>query len=110
MARVIGDGETFVAMEGPEPVGAYPHARRVGNLLFVSGLGPWVRGEKEIPGVVKDASGRVVSHDIVQARRTKDCSDALLRAQLRTGQHFLSPDAVAAAWARLNSAKEGKRA
>lgn len=65
MARVIGDGETFVAKEGPEPVGAYPHARRVGNLLFVSGLGPRVRGEKEIPGVVKDASGKVVSHDIV---------------------------------------------
>ena len=44
-----------------------------------------------------------VSHDIVQARRTARCSDDLLRAQLRTGQHFLSPDAVAAAWGRLNA-------
>jgi enamine deaminase RidA (YjgF/YER057c/UK114 family) len=35
----------------PEAVGAYPHARRVGNLLFVSGVGPRERGQKAIPGV-----------------------------------------------------------
>lgn len=48
----------------PEPVGAYPHARRVGNLLFLSGIGPRQRGSRDIPGVTLDESGRVVSKDI----------------------------------------------
>jgi 2-aminomuconate deaminase len=46
------------------PVGAFPHARRVGNLLFLSGIGPRLRGSKEIPGVTLDAQGNVVDHDI----------------------------------------------
>ena len=49
----------------PAPVGAYPHARRAGNLLFLSGIGPRVPGTNEIPGNVMDGSGRVVGHDIV---------------------------------------------
>ncbi len=49
----------------PEPVGAYPHARRVGNLLFLSGIGPRKRGSKDIPGVTLDASGNMVDYDIV---------------------------------------------
>ena len=48
----------------PEPVGAYPHAKRVGNLVFLSGIGPRKRGSKEIPGVTLDASGAVVAYDI----------------------------------------------
>jgi len=48
----------------PEPVGPYPHARRVGNLLFMSGVGPRVRGSKEIPGVTLAADGSVQSYDI----------------------------------------------
>lgn len=48
----------------PEPVGAYPHARRVGNLLFLSGVGPRKRGTKEIPGVTLDAAGNILSYDI----------------------------------------------
>ena len=48
----------------PEPVGAYPHAKRVGNLLFLSGIGPRKRGSREIPGVTLDAAGNVVSYDI----------------------------------------------
>lgn len=48
----------------PEPVGLYPHARRVGNLLFLSGIGPRVRGQKAIPGVTLDADGNLVDHDI----------------------------------------------
>ena len=55
---------SYHAARAPEPVGAYPHARRVGNLLFLSGLGPRRRGEKTIPGVVLDEQGRVVEHDI----------------------------------------------
>ncbi len=48
----------------PEPVGLYPHARRVGNLLFLSGVGPRERGTKKIPGVELDLSGNIVSYDI----------------------------------------------
>jgi len=48
----------------PEPVGSYPHARRVGNLLFLSGVGPRRRGTKTIPGVTLDADGKLISHDI----------------------------------------------
>ena len=47
------------------PVGRFPHARRVGNLLFLSGIGPRVRGSKTIPGVTFDAAGNVVATDIV---------------------------------------------
>lgn len=48
----------------PEPVGAYPHARRVGNLLFLSGVGPRERGTSKIPGVELDGSGQILSYDI----------------------------------------------
>ena len=49
----------------PEPVGSYPHARQVGNLLFLSGVGPRERGKKEIPGVNLDENGKIISYDIV---------------------------------------------
>ena len=48
----------------PEPVGLYPHARKVGNFLFLSGVGPRERGKKEIPGVELDGSGEIISYDI----------------------------------------------
>jgi 2-aminomuconate deaminase len=48
----------------PEPVGLYPHARRVGNLLFLSGVGPRTRGTKKIPGDELNENGAVVSYDI----------------------------------------------
>ena len=48
----------------PEPVGSYPHARKVGNLLFLSGVGPRERGKKEIPGVTLDENGKIISYDI----------------------------------------------
>lgn len=55
--------------KAPEPVGLYPHARRVGNLLFLSGVGPRSRGTKEIPGVTLDSEGNIESYDIeVQCR------------------------------------------
>jgi 2-aminomuconate deaminase len=56
--------ETFKSERAPEPVGAFPHAKRIGELLFLSGIGPRVRGSKEIPGVTLDGSGNVVSYDI----------------------------------------------
>jgi 2-aminomuconate deaminase len=48
----------------PEPVGAYPHARRVGNLLFLSGVGPRERGTRVIPGVTLNEDGTVREYDI----------------------------------------------
>ncbi len=48
----------------PAPVGAYPHARRVGNLLFLSGVGPRQPGSGTIPGNVCAADGRLLSYDI----------------------------------------------
>ena len=56
--------------KAPEPMGAYPHARKVGNLLFLSGIGPRKRGSKEIPGVSQDASGNIISYDIEQQCRS----------------------------------------
>ena len=50
--------------KAPEPVGLYPHARRVGNLLFLSGVGPRKRGTKKIPGVELDDQGEIISYDI----------------------------------------------
>jgi 2-aminomuconate deaminase len=50
--------------KAPEPVGQYPHARRVGNLLFLSGVGPRERGTKKIPGVELDNNGNITSYDI----------------------------------------------
>lgn len=50
--------------KAPEPVGLYPHARRVGNLLFLSGVGPRTRGSKVIPGVQLDENGEIVAYDI----------------------------------------------
>ena len=50
--------------KAPEPVGAYPHARRHGDLLFLSGVGPRERGTKKIPGVELDRNGNILSYDI----------------------------------------------
>ena len=48
----------------PKPVGAYPHARRAGDLLFLSGIGPRCPQDNSIPGNVQDADGRLLSYDI----------------------------------------------
>jgi 2-aminomuconate deaminase len=50
--------------KAPEPVGLYPHAKRVGNLLFLSGVGPREKGTKVIPGVELDDQGNILSYDI----------------------------------------------
>jgi len=54
----------FDSEKAPEPVGLYPHARKVGNLLFLSGVGPRERGTKKIPGVTLDDEGNIISYDI----------------------------------------------
>lgn len=56
--------------KAPEPVGLYPHARRVGNLLFLSGVGPRERNAKKIPGVELDENGDVISYEIAAQCRS----------------------------------------
>jgi 2-aminomuconate deaminase len=53
-----------LASGAPDPVGLYPHAKKVGNLLFLSGVGPRKKGQKEIPGVELDELGNILSSDI----------------------------------------------
>jgi 2-aminomuconate deaminase len=56
--------QNFNSQNAPKPVGSYPHARRVGGLLFLSGVGPRERGKKEIPGVTLGKNGKITSYDI----------------------------------------------
>ncbi len=63
-SRGRGARAAIVSPRAPEPVGAYPHARRAGNLLYLSGIGPRARGSREIPGVTLDGRGRILAHDI----------------------------------------------
>ena len=61
----MANNETILnSSKAPEPVGLYPHARRVGNLLFLSGVGPREKGSKKIPGVEVDEAGNITSYDI----------------------------------------------
>lgn len=70
----------------PAPVGAYPHARRVGDLLFLSGVGPRTPGSNAIPGNVHDADGRLVAYDIqAQCRQVFANVRAVLEA---AGAHW----------------------
>jgi 2-aminomuconate deaminase len=56
--------------KAPDPVGLYPHARKVGNLLFLSGVGPREKGSKEIPGVTLNSNGEIESYDIERQCRS----------------------------------------
>ena len=53
-----------ISDKAPEPVGAYPHSRRAGNLLFLSGVGPRKKSMKDIPGVTLDENRNIVAYDI----------------------------------------------
>jgi 2-aminomuconate deaminase len=65
----MGMTGTITSKRAPDPVGPYPHARRVGDFIFVSGMGPRQAGTNEIPGVTMDGEGRLKSHDIeIQTR------------------------------------------
>ena len=57
-------GEKFNSDRAPQAVGLYPHARRVGDILYLSGVGPRKAGQTDIPGVTLNASGEIVSYDI----------------------------------------------
>lgn len=73
----------------PEPVGAYPPCRKVGNLLFISGQGPRQRGSKDIPGVTLDASGKMIDYDM----------EAQVRAVMQNLKYILEENHTS--WDRL---------
>ena len=58
------NGEKYNSERAPQAVGLYPHARKVGDLLFLSGVGPRKAGTKEIPGVTLDTYGNIIEYDI----------------------------------------------
>lgn len=67
--------------KAPEPVGPYPHARRVGEFLFLSGVGPRKPGTKVIPGVTMGENGEVVDHDVtIQTRSVIENIQIILEA------------------------------
>ncbi|MBX3363964.1 MAG: RidA family protein [Phycisphaeraceae bacterium] len=61
---------TIRSATAAEPLGPYPHARRVGNMLFLSGIGPRLKGSKDIPGAVVDAQGTLLDYDIEAEMRS----------------------------------------
>jgi 2-aminomuconate deaminase len=63
-ALYMNEKSRIESSKAPEPVGLYPHARKVGNMLYLSGVGPRERGSKKIPGVELDEQGNIVSYDI----------------------------------------------
>lgn len=73
MADILSD-------KAPSPVGAYPHAKRVGDWLFLSGVGPRSPGSNDVPGNVKDDDGTLVAYDIAaQCHSAIRNVDAVLR-------------------------------
>lgn len=52
------------------PLGAYPHARKVGNLLFLSGIGPRRPADNIIPGLEIDVNGNIIKYDIEAETRS----------------------------------------
>lgn len=74
-----GGAGNVTSAKAPPPVGPYPHAKRVGDFLFLSGVGPRKPGSKEIPGVRLDARGEVIEHDVaVQTRSVIENIQAIL--------------------------------
>jgi 2-aminomuconate deaminase len=61
---------TIVSTSAAEPVGPYPHARKVGGFIFLSGVGPRTRGSKDIPGAKVDAAGALIDYDIEAEMRS----------------------------------------
>jgi len=62
----MDQNNSIESSKAPEPVGLYPHAKRVGNLLFLSGVGPRERGTKIIPDIELDENKNIISYDIAK--------------------------------------------
>lgn len=72
--------------KAPEPVGAYPHARRVGNTLYLSGVGPRRRGSEDVPGVTLDADGNMIDYDV--EAQCRSCFDNVRHVLEDAGSSF----------------------
>ena len=59
------DSEIIMTNKAAKPLGAYPHARRAGNLLFLSGIGSRRVEDNQIPGLEVDENGNKCGHDII---------------------------------------------
>ena len=69
----MNTGKSFNSPRAPESVGPYPHAKRIGNFLFLSGVGPRKKGDKNIPGVTLSENGEIQDYDIeVQCKAVFD--------------------------------------
>ena len=67
--------------KAPKPVGLYPHAKKVGNLLFLSGVGPRQAGTDKIPGVELNEQGEIIRYDIeAQCRSVFDNVRTIMEA------------------------------
>lgn len=66
----MADNIKIESNKAPEPVGLYPHARKVGDFIYYSGIGPRERGTKKIPGVELDENGNIASYDIATQCRS----------------------------------------
>ncbi|MCX6324632.1 MAG: Rid family hydrolase [Sphingobacteriales bacterium] len=62
--------EIINTSQAAKPLGAYPHARKVGNLLFLSGIGSRSAADNSIPGLQLDDSGQILSYDIAAECRS----------------------------------------
>ena len=58
------NGKKINSKRAPNAVGLYPHARKVGNLLYLSGVGPRKVDSTDIPGVTLDSKGNIINYDI----------------------------------------------
>lgn len=61
MGRVVAD---IISKHAPDPVGAYPHAKRIGQWLYLSGVGPRLPNTNEVPGNRLNDAGVLVGYDI----------------------------------------------
>jgi len=82
------------ADKAPKPVGSYPHARRVGNLLFLSGVGPRTAGsdanDSGVPGLKLDHNGNFLEFDFeAQCRSVFDNVRAVLEASESTWNNLV---------------------
>ena len=76
--------------QAAKPLGAYPHARRVGNLLFLSGIGPRNAVDNRIPGLVLNEDGTIHSYDIeAECRATFANVKAVLEASGSAWEHIV---------------------
>ena len=64
LIKINSMSKKILSKDAPEPVGLYPHARKVGDLLFLSGVGPREKGTNKIPGVTLDSAGNIIDYCI----------------------------------------------